>query len=169
MLKIKPSCSKYHFHIFYSWYLFFGIPKIIQQHTSTTIGFFCILFYFSLLWRREILSIWQKDLHKREPLTKSPLEYPYPPIPLPTQKNSSEHNLFLAIFRETAAIIQEQWGSLFYSKSKCFVASNVNILINGFFFFFNSLLPYLCSHSHRTIRTEAALNFYSTGEKYNTD
>lgn len=126
--------------------------------------FLYFVLFFSSMKKINLVHLTERFAQKRA-IDKSPLEYPYPPIPLPTQKNSSEHNLFLAIFRETAAIIQEQWGSLFYSKSKCFVASNVNILINGIFFL--TLYCHTCVHIHTELSGQK-LHSTSIAQERNT-
>lgn len=47
---------------------------------------FWILFGFGFFsYEEEIFYPCDKYLNKRKPLTKSPPEYPYPTIPLPTQ------------------------------------------------------------------------------------
>lgn len=85
--KITLSPSEYHFLIFY-WRSFgfwhYQNNKTIYFHHYG--GFFYSFWWFFFFLWRDILSMWQKDLNKkREPLTKRPLEYPYPPTPLPTQ------------------------------------------------------------------------------------
>lgn len=76
-----------------------------------------------------------------------------PTLLFPCQPSKIPHNTTSSwLFSEKLQQSYKNNGEVCFTQSKCFAASNVNILINGFFFF-NSLLPYWRSHSHRAIRT----------------
>lgn len=154
--------------------LFFGITRIIWQHTSTTMerlfGLFWLVFFFSMKKRSfiHVTNIWTRESHwPRAHLSIPTLPFPCQPSKIPQSTTSSW------LFSQKLQQSYKNNGEVCFTQSKCFAASNVNILINGVLvfvwgIFFNSLLPYLCSHSHNAIRTEAALNFYNREEERNT-
>lgn len=118
----------------------FALTRTTEQQTAITTGFWGILFGFLQRSFVHVTERWeQKRATTQEPTWLS----------LPSYSSANPVKFLTA--QPLPGYFQwnptRTMGSLFYSKSKCFAASNVNILINGVFF--NSLLPYSRSHSQK--------------------
>lgn len=139
-------------------------------HYGGFLDSFWFWFFFPMKKRSfiHVTNIWTRESHwPRAHLSIPTLLFPCQPSKIPQSTTSSW------LFSQKLQQSYKNNGEVCFTQSKCFAASNVNILINGVLvfvgvFFFNSLLPYLCSHSHNAIRTEAALNFYNREEERNT-